>query len=147
MKTLIAMFILFLPCMTTAQENFLQKDTLAGGEIKFMRLNPRTMPLPLTSSRTFLRSSLRMSYDDELRWISTRKDDIGYDLEFYEQYYNGVPVEYGAYSVHAKNGIVETIFGNYRKIDIVTGLGQSTEKSGLINDGSKEHFRKIIVQH
>lgn len=117
--------------MAAAQENFLQKDTLTGGEIRFMRLNPRAMPVPLTSSRTFLRTALRMSYDDELRLISTRKDNIGYDLEFYEQYYNGVPVEYGAYSVHAKNGIVETIFGNYRKIDVVTGLGQSTEKSGL----------------
>lgn len=60
---------------------------------------------------------LKLSGNDELKKEKTEKDELGFTHERYTQQYKGIKVEFAEYVVHSKNGEIESINGNFKKID------------------------------
>ncbi len=44
-------------------------------------------------------------------------DEIGIQHQKFQQYYKGIKVEYGTYTAHAKNGRIQMLSGEFKKID------------------------------
>lgn len=56
---------------------------------------------------------LQLSQAEELRLEKTERDLHGYTHYRYQQFFNGVRVEHGVYYVHAKNGYVTSVNGEW----------------------------------
>jgi PKD repeat protein len=64
---------------------------------------------------------LKVENKTTLQLEKTEHDLIGYTHYRYKQFYSGLPVEYGVYYAHAKNGKIESVNGEfYTKISIGT---------------------------
>ncbi|GAB3572372.1 M4 family metallopeptidase [Hymenobacter daeguensis] len=67
----------------------------------------RALPL---DSRQLLRQELGLRPADDLRALRTETDDLGQRHERFQQYYNGVKVEHGQYTVHRDAGVLSGEF-------------------------------------
>jgi len=67
----------------------------------------RALPL---DSRQLLRQELGLRAADDLRALRTETDDLGQRHERFQQYYNGVKVEHGQYTVHRDAGVLSGEF-------------------------------------
>lgn len=118
---LIRLLTLAASCLATtlahAQDTILQKDTARNGAVTFLRL-ATTGPSQRAAADTgpALRSLLKLRTQDELRPQSAQTDELGFTHTRHSQYYKGIPVEYGVYVVHARNGAIETLNGEVLKI-------------------------------
>ena len=115
--------------LAQAQNGILEKDTTRKGAITFLRL---TTNGPASRSATdlglTLRSLLKLQPQDELRAQNSNTDELGLTHTRHNQYYKGVPVEYGVYVAHTRKGIIETLNGEVIKIgaalDVTTKLSE-----------------------
>ena len=64
-----------------------------------------------------LRQQLGLTTADQMRPVRVETDQLGFTHEKFAQYYQGIPVEHAAYTVHAKGGTAESISGDFEKID------------------------------
>ncbi|SDY17373.1 M4 family metallopeptidase [Hymenobacter psychrophilus] len=71
----------------------------------------------LSNAPAVLRQQLSLSSADELLSTGTQTDELGYVHEKFQQYYKGIKVEHAIYSVHARQGNVESISGQIEKVD------------------------------
>ncbi len=62
------------------------------------------------------RDQLGLTTDDQLLPLRAGTDALGFVHEKYQQYYKGVKVEHASYSVHARQGKVEAISGQFEQI-------------------------------
>lgn len=68
-----------------------------------------------------LREQLKLSSDDSYTRLRSEVDKVGFTHEKYQQFYKGLKVEFGTYTLHAKSGKVSSISGEYYEIeDILT---------------------------
>lgn len=85
----------------------------ADGSPQLRRLPAKTAAaqraLPL-DSRQLLREQLALRPADDLRALRTETDDLGQRHERFQQYYNGVKVEHGQYTVHRDVGVLSGEF-------------------------------------
>ncbi len=72
--------------------------------------------LRVSESDQALRSYLNLSADEDLRPKKHEVDKLGYRHQRYAQFYKGVRVEYGDYTVHSKNGMIQAMSGELKKI-------------------------------
>jgi len=61
----------------------------------------------------WLRKALSMTAQDQLLPVRTETDALGFTHAEYQQYHQGVPVEYAKYRFHSRNGMVESMNGEY----------------------------------
>ncbi len=64
-------------------------------------------------SQALFTKYLQISKADEMRKISSKSDELGFTHDKYQQYHNGIKVEFATYTVHSKNGKVQTMMGQY----------------------------------
>ena len=101
-----------------AQDSILQKDTARNGAVTFLRLATAGAARRAASDAgPALRSLLKLRTQDELRPQSAQTDELGFTHARHSQYYKGIPVEYGVYVVHARNGAIETLNGEVLKVE------------------------------
>jgi len=74
-------------------------------------LRPLATRPALSQAPEVLRRELGLGASDELRLLRRETDELGYVHERFQQYYQGVKVEHGAMSLHAKAGRVESLSG------------------------------------
>jgi len=72
--------------------------------------------LRLERSKELFNEHFKMSQDDDLQIKSTEIDDIGFTHQKYQQFYKGVKVAFGNYTLHAKNGKVSSMMGDFYQI-------------------------------
>ena len=77
---------------------------------KFIKLDESSKH-QLQNAKQLIKDNLKLSSDDDLAKVKTEIDQLGFTHEKYQQYFQGVKVEFGTYTVHAKNGKVKTING------------------------------------
>ena len=65
----------------------------------------------LSEAGRALREQLRLGRDEQLLPAKTTSDALGYVHEKYQQFYKGIKVEHGDYTVHARQGQIETLSG------------------------------------
>ncbi|MBC6700476.1 M4 family metallopeptidase [Hymenobacter puniceus] len=119
------------PTLAYAQTGVLAKDTARNGVITFLRLDPKMAPRKVSESTAVLRNLLQLTSRDELRNTQQRRDDVGFTHQWHRQFYQGVPVEYGTYVVHARNEIIETIDGGLIKTNGINPVPTLTEQQAL----------------
>lgn len=64
-----------------------------------------------------MRSFIELSENDELRTIGFDTDHLGFQHEKLQQFYQGVKVEGGTYTIHSKDGVVTSLTGNFLTVN------------------------------
>ncbi len=77
------------------------------------------------------KSAFQLRAADEMRLKRTDVDDYGFSHHRYQQYYKGIPVEYGEYIVHARNGRSEKANGSLGLNINLSPTPQLSEKQAL----------------
>ena len=72
--------------------------------------------LSLNNSQAILREQLQLTADDQMVQAKAEADQLGFMHEKYQQYYKGIKVEHATYSVHARQGNVQSISGQFEKV-------------------------------
>ncbi|KAA9333160.1 T9SS type A sorting domain-containing protein [Hymenobacter busanensis] len=66
----------------------------------------------LTDAKQALRTALALAPEADMRSVGSEVDQLGFTHEKFQQFYKGVKVEHATYSVHARNGAIETMTGD-----------------------------------
>jgi Zn-dependent metalloprotease len=123
---------LLLAVPTYAQEGILQKDTTLTGAITFLKLSTNGDSRRAASELgPVLRNLLKLRNQDELRPQNSRKDELGFTHTWHAQFYKGIPVEYGVYVAHSRNGAIESLNGEVVKIGALDAAANLSEKDAL----------------
>jgi Zn-dependent metalloprotease len=67
--------------------------------------------LPLSELEKWLQPYFKSDKKVGLKLIKEEKDQLGYSHYRFQQTINGVPVKFGIYIAHAKNGLIESVNG------------------------------------
>jgi len=67
--------------------------------------------LPLSELESFLQHYFKSDEKIGLKLIKEEKDQLGYSHYRFQQIVNGVPVKFGIYIAHVKNGLIESVNG------------------------------------
>ena len=84
--------------------------------------------IDLKEAKSFLQKELTLSNQDELRLYKEEVDQLGYAHQKFQQYYQGVKVENGIYTIHSKEGKVSIMNGQFlkfKKLNTNPGLSES----------------------
>ncbi|TQD40628.1 M4 family metallopeptidase [Haloflavibacter putidus] len=82
----------------------------------------------INDGEAFLKDYLNLSSANSFEKIVKQTDHLGYIHEKYQQYYNGIKVEFGSSVLHSKNGRLASISNNVFPINnLKTDLGLSKE--------------------
>jgi Zn-dependent metalloprotease len=114
----------------TAQSGHIQKET-ENGKVSFVRFSTDTASQPMSKSMEVLRSLHQMRAVDEWKPAGTVQDEEEYTHQYYQQYYKGVRVAYGAYSVHGSGGKIETMLGSCHPVGDVNVEPALSESQAL----------------
>ena len=117
---LLVLFVMMGGYFATAQQiNLDQAASIfrnsEAGFPEFVRLNTN-YELKIEEFPAFLREILKLRPADAFRLVRTETDQLGWKHYRYQQYYNGVPVQYGIYKAHTQNGRVITLNGDYYRV-------------------------------
>jgi len=98
----------------------------------------------LNQSKQILKEQLNLGQYDDFRKIKSENDKIGYTHQKNQQYYKGVKVEFGTYTLHSKKGVVESISGEFYqtnnvKITPILSKGQAFQ-SALSHIGAQAYL-------
>ena len=117
-------------------------ELAADGTPFFIRLAPGTGPA--LAGPQVLRQQLGLGQADELRPLRTETDALGMMHERFQQYYQGVKVEHGQYSLHTRHGRVEALSGELKRpaggLSTVPALGAAAAlKHALAAVGARRY--------
>ena len=80
----------------------------------FVKFNPAsTKATTNVSSEAILRTYVFTQNQDEIKQISSKTDKLGFTHEKFQQYYKGIKVEHGKYTVNKHNGKIHSLNGEY----------------------------------
>lgn len=150
MKTFYRTLILVGSFLTGFGQNQLpQLEKNGQGVVKLMQLTERSN-YKMTNLPSVFATILGMTDNDELRFLSRTVDNSGNEHQVYEQYYRGIKVEYGRYGAHGRDGNIDHLTGNFKKIqnlEIVPKLTESEAlKAALSTLGSKKTYWESAEQ-
>jgi bacillolysin len=104
---------------TFAQQNdILDLQRNKNGKITSARFQPSNARR-LTDGPRFLKKLLGTKESHEFRLLIETTDDLGFVHQRYNQFYKGVRIDNADYLVHGRNGLIETINGEFPDIDSV----------------------------
>ncbi|MES2733214.1 MAG: M4 family metallopeptidase, partial [Bacteroidota bacterium] len=93
-----------------------KRANLPAGAPSLIRFNTTKQVQASKPSTQLLEENLGMGAHDQLRKTTASTDRSGYSHQKYQQYYKGLKVEHGVYSVHTKNAAVQSISGEFYSI-------------------------------
>lgn len=131
MKQISIFLLLLLSAFMVAQQPVLKRDIDKHGIVNFMVFDNKTLSIPFEQAKKLLNDSLKFRTDDDLVLLQETKDKLGFTRQFYEQHYKGIKVEHGLYGVHSKNGKIEYVGGEYKKVKNVNVIPSLSEKQAL----------------
>jgi len=67
-----------------------------------------------------IRQQLALGASDELKPARTETDQLGFSHQKFDQYYKGVKVEHATYTAHSRGGQIETLSGDFEKVDVAS---------------------------
>ena len=96
----------------------LQKQTGGDEIVTSLRYRTDTIPVTMANAKDALNSINKMQATDEWRLDKSDIDKQRTRHQYYMQYYKGIRVVYGTYSMHGNNkDQLESAIGNFRKVD------------------------------
>ncbi|HEX8428102.1 M4 family metallopeptidase [Hymenobacter sp.] len=93
-----------------------QKYLAEDGTPALVTFRPETPAYTLSQARQALVEQLQLTSDDQMLSSRTETDALGFVHEKYTQYYKGIKVEHAAYTLHAKQGKVQSMSGQVERI-------------------------------
>ena len=122
------------------QESILSHD----GTPKFVKFDYKAAALQLGRADDALSQMLDFTAADELRFDRTTTDELGYTHERRQQYFKGIPVEYGTYTLHALKGTLQSANGEFIRInpamDITPSINEASALSSAMNRIGAESY-------
>jgi len=133
MKKVYSFFIMlfFASMVGFAQQRILQKEVNKQGNVSFMVFDNKASFIPMAQVKKLLHDTLKFQKDDDIVLKEEMKDELGFTHQFYNQHYKGIKVEHGLYSVHSRNGKIESIDGEFKNIKNVNITPSLSEKDVL----------------
>jgi Zn-dependent metalloprotease len=113
-----------------AQLGYVQKE-MTNGAVSFARFRTDSVPELLSNAMAILRDMHQMRQVDQWSQVEAIQDEQGGKHRYYQQYYKGIRVAYGNYSVHATGDIVNTALGDYHQVGDVDTDPAMTESQAL----------------
>ncbi|MCB2378422.1 M4 family metallopeptidase [Hymenobacter sp. BT635] len=71
----------------------------------------------LNDARKAFAEQLQLGANDQMLRSKTEIDQLGFAHERHQQYYKGIKVEHAAYTLHAKDGAVQSMSGSFERIE------------------------------
>ncbi|TGE27572.1 M4 family metallopeptidase [Hymenobacter metallicola] len=108
-----------LACSTTQAQDksaVLQKVLSERGTPELVAFRVDAPAYTLNDARKAFTEQLGLRSNDQMLRSKTEIDPLGYAHERYEQYYKGVKVEHASYTLHAKQGAVQSMSGSFEQI-------------------------------
>lgn len=135
MKNFIKTLSILVLCLNTYIVEAQQSDTLEiqrneMGKVNFARFKPNPI-WKMQNAVNFLKVILQMDTLDELHLIRDTTDKLNISHRLYQQYYRGIKVENAEYLVHGKNGIIESINGDFQDVKLPTTTPAINEQEAL----------------
>jgi len=96
-----------------------QKYLAADGTPALVQFRAAPPAYSLSQARQAFVEQLQLTNDDQMLRPRTETDALGFVHEKYTQYYKGIKVEHATYTLHAKQGKVESMSG---QVERITGL-------------------------
>ncbi|MCF6240502.1 MAG: M4 family metallopeptidase [Bacteroidales bacterium] len=84
-----------------------------NGTPNFIKFNTKNKAAALTDAQTVLKTYVFVQSGDEAKKVSSSQDKLGFTHEKYQQYYKGIKVEHGLYSVNKRGSVIESMNGEY----------------------------------
>ncbi|QIL76264.1 M4 family metallopeptidase [Hymenobacter sp. HDW8] len=85
----------------------------------------------MSEARKALAEQLELTADDQFQSAKIEADPEGFVHEKFNQYYKGIKVEHAEYTVHARQGTVETMTGNFERVQNVKTAPTINENAAL----------------
>ena len=95
----------------------LAKKTTNGDVPALVQFSGTQTSYALSEAGKALREQLQLSADEQLLPAKTTSDALGYIHEKYQEFYKGIKVEHGDYTVHARQGQIESLSGHLTRIE------------------------------
>lgn len=117
MKQLVLTFLL---CISIVLSNAQQNDTLEiqrnkNGNVTYARFK-NSESRRLKDGAAFLKQILKGTENDNFKLIKEDTDKLGIIHLRYQQYYKGIKINRAEFSLHGKDGNIETINGHYANV-------------------------------
>lgn len=112
-----------------------------NGVISYVRFKDNN-ERKLSDGANLLKKTLKETQDDEHRLSKQTTDNIGMNHYRYQQYYKGVKVEDAEYLIHGKNGVVQTINGDFKNVNLNSISPSVNEKQAIDKALNFVHAKK-----
>jgi bacillolysin len=118
----LAMSAATLPHLASAQDGRVaRKEIGPDGQPTLIQLSTAgRASARATDGALVIRQQLALGTDDQLRPARTETDQLGFSHQKFEQYYKGVKVEHATYTAHSRGGQIETLSGDFEKVEAVS---------------------------
>jgi bacillolysin len=93
-----------------------------------------------------LRQQLGLTTADQMVQRTAETDPLGFTHQKFAQYYQGIRVEHADYTVHSKAGAVESISGDFEKVQGVSTTPSLSESTALNRATAHVGARKYMWQ-
>ncbi len=112
------------------QKNDSQKINNANGEPGLIVFQKES-PYKLQDANTLFKNQLQAGDNDTFVQIKSETDNLGYVHHKYQLQHDGIDVEFATYTLHAKNGRVNTMSGEFYNLKDVNTIPQITKEQGF----------------
>jgi bacillolysin len=117
----LAMSAATLPHLASAQDGRVAKKELGhDGQPTLIQFTTAGRANARAADGEFvIRQQLSLGTDDQLKPARTETDQLGFSHQKFEQFYKGVKVEHASYTAHSRGGQIETLSGDFEKVNAV----------------------------
>jgi len=133
MKKLKYILLVFLLLSLTgfAQQKVLTRNVDKQGVINHMVFDNTKTFIPQENAKKLLRDTLKLLKEDEFVLFKESKDELGFTRQIYQQQHKGIKIEDGLFGVHGRNGKIEYISGEHKRVKNITTTPVLSEKNAL----------------
>lgn len=131
MKKLILLVLLLISLVCFSQQKISKKMVDSKGVVNHMVFDNTKSFIPIERSKQLLQDTLKLLKEDGFVLFKETKDELGFTRQIYQQQYKGIKIEDGLFGVNGRNGKVEYISGEYKKVKNITTTPEISEEVAL----------------
>ena len=90
--------------------------------ITFRTYDTKVKKIDESKSKETIKDLLKAKEDDDLIELKSMHDELGYTHHFFQQTFKGINVENGMYITHAKDGLLESVNGDFFEVGNVNTI-------------------------
>ncbi|NOQ27949.1 MAG: T9SS type A sorting domain-containing protein [Bacteroidales bacterium] len=141
-------FILLLVfvCATSFAQELTKENVDRNGNPTFVKFDTKDQSVSKSETKAVLSSLFKMTNNDEYKTIRSEKDQIGFTHERLQQYFKGIKVQHGVYVVHSRNGVIESMSGEYKVINNINVAPSVSSSKAVENAKAFINAQKYMLE-